>query len=379
MLDVGCGFGGTLDHIRGRNRGCRLVGVNIDLRQLQWARRVLGGNDAGHEPISLATGDGCRLPVRAGSQDHVLAVECVFHFPSRRAFFREAARVLEPGGTLALSDFVIADGAVGAVSSDVASLGLGEWFGRSAAPLTPAGYERLGRACGFEVLSSTTTSRPDAADLPGAAPALPRVGLDRRGRHHRRRGGAGPGGRLAVPRAGLPATGGAAMTGMAYVDSALAHMEEGGPPPFWRHFHWGLFPDPERADDSPERYFAAAEAMTDRIIAAGEVGDGARVLDVGCGFGGTLDHLRSRAPAAPWRGSTSTSASCAGPGGCWRRRPGWRRRSWPPTAAGCRWPPGRWTTCWRWSACSTSPAGGRSSGRRPGCCAPGARWRCRTS
>ena len=65
VLDVGCGFGGTLDHIRCRNRDCRLVGLNIDLRQLQWARRVVGGNDRGHDPISLVTGDGCSLPVAA--------------------------------------------------------------------------------------------------------------------------------------------------------------------------------------------------------------------------------------------------------------------------------------------------------------------------
>ena len=93
VLDVGCGFGGTLDHIRSRHPGCRMAGVNIDERQLRWARRLAAG------PVPFVAADGCRLPVASATQDHVLAVECVFHFPSRKAFFQEAARVLEPGGT----------------------------------------------------------------------------------------------------------------------------------------------------------------------------------------------------------------------------------------------------------------------------------------
>ena len=159
VLDVGCGFGGTLDMIRSGHSGCRLAGLNIDLRQLQWARRLLakgagtGTNGAAtHLPISFLTGDGCKLPIADASVDHVLAVECVFHFPSRKAFIREAARVLKPGGTLALSDFLMGSGAQSTLAANVATLGLGDWYGRSASPLTSATYERMGRGCGLELL-----------------------------------------------------------------------------------------------------------------------------------------------------------------------------------------------------------------------------------
>jgi SAM-dependent methyltransferase len=147
VLDVGCGFGGTLDHLRSRQPGCRLVGLNIDERQVRWARRLL---DPG---VSFVTADGCRLPVADGSLDHVLAVECIFHFPSRKAFFVEAARVLRPGGTLALSDFLMAPGALAQVAETMASsaAGVGEdsWYGHMAKPLTSTGYERLARRTGL--------------------------------------------------------------------------------------------------------------------------------------------------------------------------------------------------------------------------------------
>jgi SAM-dependent methyltransferase len=159
VLDVGCGFGGTLDHLRRRNPGARLTGLNIDGRQLHWARRLVGeGADESPAgpggPVSWVQADGCALPVADGSLDHVLAVECIFHFPSRRRFFREAARVLRPGGTLALSDFLVAAGSLGqfVATGEAAGLGGSSWYGQSRKPLTSAGYARLGRGAGLDLL-----------------------------------------------------------------------------------------------------------------------------------------------------------------------------------------------------------------------------------
>jgi ubiquinone/menaquinone biosynthesis C-methylase UbiE len=192
VLDVGCGLGGTLDHIRERNADVGLVGINIDERQLQRATDLVGGG-APDRRISFVTADGCRLPVADRSFDHVLAVECLFHFPSRRQFFREAARVLRPGGTLALSDFLVPRGSVARALSavkrpdgsstsaaqavrsaranpegslaDVVTAwfegrdrtsdqeGNGDlWWGETSRPLTAAAYERLGRGAGFDLL-----------------------------------------------------------------------------------------------------------------------------------------------------------------------------------------------------------------------------------
>lgn len=104
VLDVGCGLGGTLASLNERFAGLDLVGVNIDARQLEWAARAV--QPANGNRVRWVEADACALPFAAGSFDVVLAVECVFHFPSRATFLAGAAKVLAPGGRLALSDFV---------------------------------------------------------------------------------------------------------------------------------------------------------------------------------------------------------------------------------------------------------------------------------
>ncbi len=104
LLDVGCGFGGTIAQINAGHRGMHLTGLNIDPRQLAAAEAQTKAVNSNQ--ISWVEGDACELPFEDNSFDRVLAVECIFHFPSRERFIAEAARVLKPGGYLAVSDFV---------------------------------------------------------------------------------------------------------------------------------------------------------------------------------------------------------------------------------------------------------------------------------
>jgi ubiquinone/menaquinone biosynthesis C-methylase UbiE len=108
ILDVGCGFGGTLASLNEQFSGARLTGLNIDERQINVARSRLDIRRGNH--LDLVVGDACAMTFAETSFDRILAVECIFHFPSRKRFFEHVGRLLRPGGNLTMTDFLLPEG-----------------------------------------------------------------------------------------------------------------------------------------------------------------------------------------------------------------------------------------------------------------------------
>ncbi|MFC5803210.1 class I SAM-dependent methyltransferase [Streptomyces formicae] len=97
-LDAGCGTGRALPALREAvGPAGTVVGADLTLEMLTAAARA-GRDRAG----ALLLADVARLPLRSGALDAVFAAGLIAHLPQPAENLRELARVVRPGGRLAL-------------------------------------------------------------------------------------------------------------------------------------------------------------------------------------------------------------------------------------------------------------------------------------
>lgn len=107
LLDVGCGSGATVEHLRSRI-GLDAIGVDI-------SRRLISEGLVRNPDLPLAEGRAEDLPLADGELSGILC-ECVLSLVAApRVALREFERVLRPGGYLILSDLYLRSPAEGAI------------------------------------------------------------------------------------------------------------------------------------------------------------------------------------------------------------------------------------------------------------------------
>jgi AhpD family alkylhydroperoxidase len=156
LLDLGSG-GGFDVFIAGRNVGPtgRAIGVDMTADMVAKARRNIATYRArsGLDNVEFRLGEIEHLPVADASVDAVIS-NCVINLsPDKSQVWREIARVLKPGGRVAVSDLALLQPLPPEVSGMVEAL-----VGCIAGAVTVAETERLARAAGLVDLVLTPKS-----------------------------------------------------------------------------------------------------------------------------------------------------------------------------------------------------------------------------
>jgi arsenite methyltransferase len=151
VLDLGAGAG--VDVFLAANKvgpAGRVIGVDMTEEMVDRATSI--ARDHGYRNVEFRLGEIEKLPVEDESVDAIIS-NCVINLsPDKAKVFREAHRVLKPGGRLTVSDIVTEGALPDEIKSDPNA-----WAGCIAGALEQQEYLRKIRKAGFEdaqVLSS---------------------------------------------------------------------------------------------------------------------------------------------------------------------------------------------------------------------------------
>ncbi len=104
VLDAGCGVGGSSLWLA-QARGANVVGITPVASQVARARSFARTRKLS-DRIAFEQADYTNTLFPAASFDVVWALESLCHAPDKAAFYREAARLLRPGGRLVIAEYM---------------------------------------------------------------------------------------------------------------------------------------------------------------------------------------------------------------------------------------------------------------------------------
>jgi len=151
IVDLGCGGGLDvfLAAVKTGPAG-RAIGIDMTTEMIELARSNAAKAKCKNVQFHLATID--KLPLETASVDCVIS-NCVINLaPDKAAVFREIARVLKPGGRLAVSDIALKKALPGELGNDLMA-----YVGCIAGAVLIDEYRRLLREAGFAAVEVIDT------------------------------------------------------------------------------------------------------------------------------------------------------------------------------------------------------------------------------
>lgn len=105
VLDVGCGYGASSVELQARSGCAGVLGVDLTAAFVAHADTLI--DEAGKRGVvEVQRMSATSLELPDASYDVVTAIDCACHFDTRETFLQQAARVLRPGGRIAMLDLI---------------------------------------------------------------------------------------------------------------------------------------------------------------------------------------------------------------------------------------------------------------------------------